>query len=94
MNTQWYFIAENSLRLITKNFDLDVIYEVEDIDDEIINSDYVMATGGMEHYVIFKDGNSLNIHKSRFIDSFMYINLSNPIILDNEYIAFLIEFED
>jgi hypothetical protein len=85
--TKWYYIAENSLRLITKNFDID-------IDNVHFEQDYVMAVGGMEHYVIFKNQKALNEYKSRFIDSFMYINLSNPIILDNEYIAFLIEFED
>jgi hypothetical protein len=91
MKVDWYFIAENSLRLMTENFDLDIDLDNEH-DKHYVH--YVMAVGGMEHYIIFKNEKSLNKYKSDFIGGFRFIDLYKPINLVNGYIAFLIEFEN
>ncbi len=96
---EWFFIAENELRNETKNFDIDVNYTddadmIDDV-DVIDTSEYVLAVGGGEHYVIFKNNDMFNKNKSDFLcgKSFTYINVDEPIYL-SESIAFVIEFED
>lgn len=76
---EWKFAAENDLRNYTKNFDIDV--DVED-DGDVNSDEYVLAYGGGEHYVIFKDVESYEKNKSNFdYNSIMQINLDKPIKL-------------
>jgi hypothetical protein len=94
----WCFEMERQLRNFTKNFDLDAeIYDYEDGEEVELPIDkigYLMISGGMEHYVVFKDGASLDNNKGDFsADSYMYINLDEPINLDGG-IAFKIDFDE
>ena len=87
---EWYFVAEKELRNTTKNFDIDV--DLEDI-KENKDCDFVMAAGGMEHYIIFKDMESFEKNKKDYLDGYMYIEEDKPIKLSTA-IAFRINFEE
>jgi hypothetical protein len=90
----WFFEAENALRNATLNFDIDVDIHNENENDEIDTSEYVIAMGGMEHYVIFKDNDSFEKNKTMFIESVCgNIDENEPIQLDDDFIAFKLNFD-
>ena len=96
--TEWAFEMERQLRHVTTNFDLEAeIYDYEDgepVNTPIEKIGYLMISGGMEFYVVFKDNVSLNDNKGDFsADSLMYIDLDEAIQLDGG-IAFNVYFDE
>ena len=89
MKNIWYHVAENSLRNETKNFDLTLL-QTGGLSDNC----FIEASGGGEHYVIFRGRKSFESYKGYYIDTFAYIDTTQPIKLTGQHIAFKIQFDN